>query len=67
MPELDKCASVRGANCDAPITEYCFVCGAGICAGHIFECRPPCDNKMCHGCWTKNGKDLCPACKLSAR
>ena len=65
MPEPDKCASVKEAPCDSPVTAYCFVCGAGMCAGHIFECRK-CQNPMCHKCWTEKGKDLCPACKLSA-
>lgn len=64
MAETERCASVKGFPCKEPIAEYCFKCDAGICAGHIFECRQ-CGNPMCHACWTELGQDLCPACKAS--
>jgi len=62
MPE-EKCV-LCGDN-SKEITEHCFVCGAPMCAGHIYECRQ-CNNPMCNSCWKELGKDLCPACKLSS-
>lgn len=64
MPNSDRCASAHEAPCDSPVTEHCFVCGVGMCAGHIFECRQ-CQNPMCYTCWKNEGKDLCPACKVA--
>lgn len=46
--------------------EYCFVCGEKIEPGQNFECRN-CSNPMCRACWSKNGQDLCPACKVAQR
>ena len=63
IPKPDKCVSAYGANCDSPVTDFCFKCGDGMCAGHIFECRE-CGKNMCHKCWTDEGKDLCPDCKV---
>lgn len=60
------CASPHEVPCNSPIADFCFKCGTGICEAHIFECRQ-CGNKMCHKCWTEEGKDLCPACNLSAK
>jgi hypothetical protein len=53
------CISFHGVGCESPITEHCVVCEAGICALHIYE-RAKCGKKMCHTCWTINGKYFCP-------
>jgi len=45
----------------APVKTHCIECGAGLCVGHIFECRK-CDKPMCRSCWSKLGKDFCTKC-----
>jgi hypothetical protein len=55
----EKCISCSDSNIAA--VTHCVICGGGLCAGHIFECRK-CNKPMCHTCWKKAGKDLCPSC-----
>ena len=57
---MSECVSCPESS-DSPVVTHCVECGAGLCAGHIFECRK-CDKPMCHECWAKYGKDLCKHC-----
>lgn len=50
-------------SCSALVIERCVECGAGLCSGHIFECRK-CNKPMCRSCWTKLGRDFCKACSV---
>ncbi len=57
---MSGCVSCAESD-DRPVVANCIECNAGMCVGHIYECRK-CEQPMCNSCWKKRGKDLCRTC-----